>query len=55
MKYFVTVAGREIPVEVHGGRVVVDGREVEAHLLTVPGTPLRHLVQLGRWFRCQLQ
>lgn len=47
MKYFVTLAGREIPVEVDGGRVVLDGREVEAHLVRVPGTPLRHLVVDG--------
>jgi len=44
MKYFVTVAGREIPVEVDGELVVVEGREVTAHLRPVPGTPLRHLV-----------
>lgn len=44
MKYFVTVAGREVAVEVDGQRVVVDGREVTAHLSPVPGTPLRHLV-----------
>lgn len=47
MKYFVMVAGREIPVEVDGDRVVVDGRVVEAHLMRVPGTPLRHLVLDG--------
>ena len=47
MKYFVTLAGREIPVEVDGGRVTVDGREVEAHLTAVPGTPLRHLLLDG--------
>lgn len=47
MKYFVTVAGREIPVEVDGRRVTVDGREVEAHLTAVPGTPLRHLLLDG--------
>lgn len=44
MKYVVTVEGREIPVEVDGGRVLVDGREVEAHLSPVAGTPLRHLL-----------
>ena len=47
MKYFVTVAGREIPVEVDGGRVTVDGREVRAYLTPVPGTPLRHLLLDG--------
>jgi biotin carboxyl carrier protein len=44
MKYFVTVAGREVAVEVDGQRVVVNGREVTASLNPVPGTPLRHLV-----------
>lgn len=47
MRYFVTLGGREIPVEVDGGRVVVDGREVQAHLSRVPGTPLRHLLLGG--------
>ncbi len=44
MKYFVTIAGREIPVEVDGDRVVVEGRELRAHLTVVPGTPIRHLL-----------
>lgn len=44
MRYFVSVAGREITVEVDGQRVVVEGREITAHLTPVPGTPLRHLV-----------
>jgi pyruvate carboxylase subunit B len=46
VKYLVTVAGQEIPVEVDGGMVRVSGREVPAHLSPVPGTPLRHL-QVG--------
>ena len=44
MKYFVVIAGRERIIEVEGERVVVDGTVVEAHLSTVPGTPLRHLL-----------
>jgi pyruvate carboxylase subunit B len=44
MKYFVMIAGREITVEVDGERVLVEGRELTAHLRPVPGTPLRHLV-----------
>lgn len=44
MKYFVTIGGREVPVEVDGERVVVAGREVRAHLTRIPGTPLRHLL-----------
>jgi biotin carboxyl carrier protein len=43
MKYFVRVGGREVEVEVDGDRVVVEGRERRAHLVPVPGTPLRHL------------
>jgi pyruvate carboxylase subunit B len=44
MKYFVSVDGREVVVEVEGDRVRVDGRELTAHLGRVPGTPLRHLL-----------
>ncbi len=44
MKYFVTLNGREIEVEVEGDRVRVDGRELSAHLGAVPGTPLSHLL-----------
>jgi len=47
MRYFVTTGGREIAVDVDGGRVVVDGRAFEAHLSPVPGTPLRHLLLDG--------
>ena len=44
MKYFVTINGREIEVEVDGDRVRVEGREATAHLMRVPETPLRHLL-----------
>jgi biotin carboxyl carrier protein len=44
MKYFVTVEGREVEVVVDGERVRVNGEEFEAHLGTIPGTPLRHLL-----------
>jgi len=44
MKYFVTIRGREIVVEVDGASVAVDGVPHEAHLGPVPGTPLRHLL-----------
>ena len=48
MKYFVTIAGQESVVEIDGGRLTVDGREVPAaHLQAVPGTPIRHLVLNG--------
>ena len=48
MKYFVTVAGREIEVEVDGELVTVEGRQLHASLHVVPGTPLRHLTLDGR-------
>jgi pyruvate carboxylase subunit B len=44
VKYFVTVDGREVVVDVDGDRIRVEGREVTAHLGAVPGTPLRHLL-----------
>ena len=48
MKYFVSVGGKEIVVELDGERVTVDGRAVaSAHLTTLPGTPIRHLVMDG--------
>lgn len=43
MKYFVSIAGREIVVEIEGGHAVVDGRPVEAHLSRLEGTPLCNL------------
>lgn len=47
MKYLVTIEGREIPVEVDGGEVRVDGRHLHGHLSPIPGTPLRHLLLGG--------
>jgi biotin carboxyl carrier protein len=49
MKYFVKVGTRDQPfeVDVSGGKVVVDGVELEAHLAAVPGTPLHHLLLAG--------
>jgi biotin carboxyl carrier protein len=44
VKYFVTIGGREIPVEVDGDRVRAEGGEFRAHFTVVPGTPLRHLL-----------
>ena len=48
MKYFVTLAGRTVEVEVDGERVTVDGRTLTASLRPVPGTPLRQLLIAGR-------
>src|SRR6267143_1396973 len=47
MKYYVTIRGGTLEVEVDGGRVVVDGAPFEAHLAAVPGTPLQHLLLAG--------
>jgi pyruvate carboxylase subunit B len=44
VKYFVTIDGREIAVDVDGDIVRVGGREGHAHLSPLPGTPLRHLL-----------
>ncbi len=46
MKYIVEVAGRRVTVEVRGDSVTVDGREIDARLMDVPGTPVR-LVTIG--------
>jgi pyruvate carboxylase subunit B len=48
VKYIVTVAGREVEVEVNGDRVTVGGRTVVAALRRVVGTPLRQLSVDGR-------
>ena len=47
MKYFVTLAGRTIEVDVEGERVTVDGAPFEAQLAAVAGTPLHHLLLSG--------
>jgi len=43
MRYFVTVAGRTHEVHLENGSIRVDGAVVDAELVDVPGTPLRHL------------
>jgi len=43
MMYYISVDGREVKVSVHGSHVIADGIEQEAHLVAIPGTPLRHL------------
>ena len=48
MKYFVSVGGREIEVEVDGEQVTVAGRPVTAVLTTIPGSPVRQLLMDGR-------
>ncbi len=48
MKYLVTVAGREIEVEVDGDRVTVADTPHSATLRRIPGTPSRQLLVDGR-------
>ncbi|HEU5040702.1 MAG TPA: biotin/lipoyl-containing protein [Gemmatimonadales bacterium] len=48
MKYYVSLAGRTVEVEVDGDRVSVGGRTLSASLSPVPGTPLRQLLVDGR-------
>ena len=48
MKYFVDIGSQRFEVVVEGGRVRVDGAELEAHLAAIPGTPLFHLLLAGQ-------
>jgi biotin carboxyl carrier protein len=43
MRYYVTLAGRTIEVDLTGEKPRLDGVEVEADLASVPGSTLRHL------------
>jgi len=48
VKYFVTVGGREVVVELEGEHATVDGTSYHsAHLTALPGTPIRHLTLDG--------
>lgn len=48
MRYFVTLGQKVVEVELAGQRVKVDGKEVTADLVHVPGTPIRHLIIDGK-------
>ncbi|HET7470060.1 MAG TPA: biotin/lipoyl-containing protein [Gemmatimonadales bacterium] len=48
MKYIVTVAGRDLEVEVDGDQVTVGGKRYAASLSSAPGTPVRQLLLDGR-------
>lgn len=48
MKYFVSVGGRQVAVEVDGDRVTLNGETLMAALRVLPGTPLRLLTVDGR-------
>ncbi len=55
MRYFVTIAGREVEVDLTGHTPVVDGMPVEAQLSTLPGTRTRHLLAGGRSYPFAVQ
>jgi biotin carboxyl carrier protein len=48
MRYFVTLGEKIVEVELAGAQVTVDGKRVDADLVQVPGTPVRHLLVDGR-------
>ena len=48
MRYYVTIAGRTVEVDLTGHTPVVDGTAVEAQLASRPGTAVRHLLVDGR-------
>jgi biotin carboxyl carrier protein len=47
MRYYVTIAGRTLEVDLTGKVPVVDGEPVEVELVRVPGTPTLHLLAAG--------
>jgi pyruvate carboxylase subunit B len=55
MRYFVTIAGREVEVDLTGSTPVVDGVPVEAQLTALPGTRTRHLLAGGRSYPFTVQ
>lgn len=48
MRYFVTVGERTLEVDLSGDTPRIDGVPVQAELVSVPGTPVRHLRVDGR-------
>jgi biotin carboxyl carrier protein len=48
MKYFVTLAGRTVEVDLTGHTPTVDGTPVEAQMVPLPGTSVRSLTVDGR-------
>jgi biotin carboxyl carrier protein len=48
MKYIVSVAGREVEVEVDGDQVTIAGRLHTAAVSSAPGSPVRQLLLDGR-------
>lgn len=48
MRYYVSIAGRTIEVDLSRATPRVDGEEVPAELVSLPGTPVRHLLARNR-------
>lgn len=48
MRYYVTLAGRTVEVDLSGEQPIVDGRPVAAELRELDGTAVRHLIADGR-------
>lgn len=48
MRYFVTLSGRTVEVDLTGPVPVVDGMPMPAEIATLPGTSVRHLLADGR-------
>lgn len=55
MKYFVTLGGRELEVEVDGDHVVVNGERLPASLTSIPGSPVRQLLLAGRSYAMPIE
>lgn len=55
MKYRVDLDGRTVEVDLSGARPRVDGFEVDAELVRVPGSDLHHLLMDGRGLTLQLR
>jgi biotin carboxyl carrier protein len=47
MRYFVTLGDKTVEVVLNGEEVIVDGKRVDADLVHVAGTPVRHLLVDG--------
>jgi pyruvate carboxylase subunit B len=55
MRYFVTIGERMVEVDLTGETAVVDGTPVAADLVSLPGTPIKHLLAGGRSYELTAQ
>lgn len=51
MRYYVTIGTATCEVDITGDTLTLDGRQIDAALLKVPGTPLRRLTLNGQSHR----